>query len=117
MASYKGYKAFEKNNPEMRQDDELYWKVYGEAISIFGEIVLYESKESLSGKVKVPGRNKIFSKVLDTGEKKDLLKMFPTKCHKCDFSRFFGIRVTLSSVENFKTIFCPNCQKEFSSIE
>ncbi|MFA5049855.1 MAG: hypothetical protein WC501_02505 [Candidatus Micrarchaeia archaeon] len=92
------------------------WKVKGEAITEYGEIILYENIESLEGKIK-QNRPKYMNMVLSKEDKKEIIKVFPKKCKNCKFSKFFGIRVLETSLGSGIDIFCPNCKKKLKEIE
>ena len=92
------------------------WKIKNEAITEYGEIYFYETKESLEGKIK-QNRPRYMNRILSKKDKKEIIKVFPKECNKCKFNKFFGIRVLETSLGSGIDIFCPNCKKKLKEIE
>jgi len=115
------YKIFEKYGKQFEffLDDPRhysYWTVCGEAEQYYGTAWLFESKDSLLGKVG-QGRPSYFDAVLNNVYKDDILKHMPSKCSQCGFHRFFGLKIVDTSIGQYITIFCPSCRKEFGTID
>ena len=98
----------DENKPE-------FWKIYGEAISIYATITIYETKESI--KRGQNNRPDYMNKFLGKGMKNKLLRKWPKKCRECGFWRFFAVSVTESSVGRSCSILCPNCGIELREID
>jgi len=95
------------------QNDPGFWKMYGESNLTYGKITVYGSKESLEQENKyINNRSKQLNNIFDKETKNEIIKKFPSKCDKCGFNRFFGIKINYSSMNNFISIFCLNCKKE-----
>ncbi len=117
----KSYKVFEKykksafNTDLKNQDDDYYWKIFGETEWGYGEVLFFETKETLRGKrnseyLKCRPKYMNLKYVLNDGQRKEVLKHFPKFCKRCGFHRFFGIKISETSVARFFSIMCPNCE-------
>ncbi|VVB65847.1 Uncharacterised protein [Candidatus Gugararchaeum adminiculabundum] len=94
------------------QRNLLFWCIAGEVNATYGVVWFYETKETLLGKIRNSHRPHHLSSVLSLGEKKEVAKKFPSKCDKCGFHRFFGIRVEETSIGHDIIIFCPCCKAD-----
>lgn len=100
-------------------NDDGYWKLIGEAIEYYGNVEIFESRESLKGKMEHPHRDAILNVVLadlSDNERMKLLKKYPRKCPKCGFHRFFGVRIEFFSTGKTLDFFCPNCDLHFEVV-
>jgi len=100
------------------QNDVGYWKVQGESDIIYGETLVFETKESLKNKNEVTNNRPTYlDNIFDERTKDEIIKKFPSKCDKCGFYRFFGIKTVHSSIDDFISIICPNCKTELVSLD
>jgi hypothetical protein len=122
------YKVFEKHAPKafgpgtLKPTDNLYWTIIAEAIVKEGESLIYESRESLLKPVKghrwrPKWHEAVRKSLMQSGYRKDILKIFPEKCNQCGFHRFFGIKSVDWSIYADISIICPNCETELAKVE
>ncbi|MCX6772324.1 MAG: hypothetical protein NTV88_00965 [Candidatus Micrarchaeota archaeon] len=94
-----------------------YWTVLGEAEAYYGSVVVFENKETLLGKAHGRERPKELNGLLQNVYVKDVLKLMPDKCKKCGFHRFFGLKIDVTSLGQYISVFCPNCKKQFGNVD
>jgi len=94
-----------------------YWTVRGEAESYYGSIVIFENRETLFGKTHLSERPKCLNGLLNEVYVKDVFKLLPDKCGKCGFHRFFGLKIDVTSLGQYITVFCPNCKKQIGTVD
>ena len=97
--------------------DSQYWTVRGEAESFYGSLVVFENRETLLGKVQAGNRPKYLESLLEEVYTENVLALMPNKCGKCGFHRFFGLKIDVTSLGQYITVFCPNCKKQFGNID
>ena len=94
-----------------------YWTIKSEAIMFFGRASFFESRKTLKTRKNPSDRPSFMNHALPDYLRKDLLKIFPKKCGRCGFWRFFEIKVTYNSVGPFAEIVCPNCERKLGEAE
>ena len=102
-------------NEEMK--DCSYWKVAGEAISDYGSIILFENRLTILSKNHPSDRPKSMNGLVERVYVDNVLDLMPNKCGKCGFQRFFGLKIAVTSIGQYITVFCPNCKLEFGMVD
>jgi len=120
------YKVYEKYAPYLGwdirdQNAVTYWKLMGESELHYGQVTIYETKETLRNRKfgsseYMKFRPKYMKQILNEKEKKAIAAKFPKKCPDCGFRRFFGIRICETSIVRIFEIICPSCDKELKTI-
>lgn len=118
------YKVYEKFADKMDRDikdpkGHDFWKVGGESISSYGEVMFYETKASLSGESQWNIENKpsYINSIIPDDIKKMLASVFPESCKSCGFHRFFAVKIEETSVGQAISIQCPSCKERLETIE
>ncbi|MEW6749207.1 MAG: hypothetical protein AB1295_05870 [Candidatus Micrarchaeota archaeon] len=93
-------------------ENDLFWKVDGEAISYEGRLDLFVAKQGKN--LRTPKKSFPPAHIL---KNKDLLKEYPESCQHRGFNKFYGVRAEMFSLGHSLTYFCPKCRKDIKELE